>query len=144
MRVCVYLFSYLSIYLFYFSKTKVQHVSGLDWQWIFQWKHERTGNTNEKDEKNENISDKKTPKQTPTSVGVENMPKKRKKRLENPLFFWLSLGFREWDNLHLVVNWENKPDDQKKYKNWFSLFLFRLSTSKIRRKWWKKEWENEN
>jgi hypothetical protein len=77
-------------------------------------------------------------------VGVENMPKKRKKRLENPLFFWLSLGFREWDNLHLVVNWENKPDDQKKYKNWFSLFLFRLSTSKIRRKWWKKEWENEN
>jgi hypothetical protein len=47
-------------------------------------------------------------------VGVENMPKKRKKRLENPLFSWLSLGFREWDNLHLVVNWENKPDDQKK------------------------------
>ena len=88
-------------------------------------KNARKWNTNEKYD-HENISDKKTPKQTPTSVGVENMPKKRKKRLENPLFFWLSLGFREWDNLHLVVSWENKPDDQKNKKTGFlcSYFVF--------------------
>jgi hypothetical protein len=51
---------------------------------------------------NENISAKKTPKQTPTSVGGKNMQKKTKKTCYFPLFFSWALG--QWENLHLVLN----------------------------------------
>ena len=42
---------------------------------------------------NENISAKKTPKQTPTSVGGKNMQKKTKKHV---IFLFFSLG--PWDS----------------------------------------------
>jgi len=78
--------------------------------WI-RWKPWKQ-NINENTWKHKHISDKKTPKPTPTSVGGGRKCQKRhKKHLETShvfqFFLFYLLGFGTGDNLHLVLMEKN-------------------------------------
>jgi len=61
--------------------------------------------------RHKHISDKKTPKPTPTSVGGEENAKRDKKNLETShvfqFFLFYLLGFGTGDNLYLVLMEKN-------------------------------------